>query len=89
MFATSDQSAVWDQKKIIILQLKECTTFLSQSLASQHASQEGSAFRGDPPPGGSASRGIWDTTGYGQQAGGTHPNGLFSCIFCYGNLLKI
>ena len=26
---------------------------------------------------------IWDTTGYGQQAGGTHSTGMLSC-FCWG-----
>ena len=50
-----------------------------------------SASRGSLHPGGSASRGgwtdspqnTWDTTGYGQQAGGTHPAGMLSCcIFC-------
>ena len=48
---------------------------------------------GGMPPGGSASRGsasrgvgqtlptrdTWDTTGYGQQVGGTHPTGMHSC----------
>ena len=29
-----------------------------------------------PPP----SRHTWDTTGYGQQAGGTHPTGMHSCF---------
>ena len=37
----------------------------------------GSASRGwaDPP-----SRDTWDTTGYGQQAGGTHPTEVLSCL---------
>ena len=42
------------------------------------------------PTGGSASRGVnqtptrdtWDTMGYGQQAGGTHPTGMHSCSEC-------
>ena len=29
----------------------------------------------DPPL-----RDTWDTTGYGQQAGGTHPTGMYSCF---------
>ena len=29
----------------------------------------------------------WDTTGYGQRAGGTHPTGMHSCAF-YLNGLK-
>ena len=38
----------------------------------------------DLHPGGSASKGVWqtpspsDTTGYGQRAGGTHPTGMHS-----------
>ena len=35
---------------------------------------------GQPPP---HSRDTWDTTGYGQQAGGTHPTRMYSCwSFC-------
>ena len=28
--------------------------------------------------------GTWDTTGYDQQAGGTHPTGMLSCLQFYG-----
>ena len=52
-----------------------------------------------PPPGGSASEGVcirgggwidpprdtWDTTGYGQQAGGTHRTEMHSCCPCQIN----
>ena len=51
--------------------------------------------RGDLHPGVSAFRGVaprgfwadplpdtWDTTGYGQQAGGNHPTGMLSCSVC-------
>ena len=30
-----------------------------------------------PPPS------TWDTTGYGRQAGGTHPTGMHSCDCCF------
>ena len=39
----------------------------------------------DPPPHHTdflpmqTSRDTWDTTGYGQQAGGTHPTGMYTC----------
>ena len=29
----------------------------------------------DPPP-----KDTWDTTGYGQKVGGTHPTGMLSCL---------
>ena len=40
--------------------------------------EEGSASRG---AGGVCIRDTWDTMGYGQQAGGTHPTGIHSCFF--------
>ena len=36
----------------------------------------------DPP------RDIWDTMGYGQQAGGTHPTGMLSCTNFFPNRLR-
>ena len=51
-------------------------------------SRGGSASRGDLHPGeGVSSREVGqtpppsDTTGYNQQAGGTHPTGMYSCFF--------
>ena len=49
---------------------------------------EGSASRRGLPPrevqgiqlGWADPRDTWDTTGYGQQAGGTHPTGIYSCL---------
>ena len=44
-----------------------------------------SAYEGaDPLP----PRDTWDTTGYGQQVGGTHSTGMFSCVIL-GLILKI
>ena len=42
----------------------------------------GAASNGE---GGADPRDTWDTTGYGQQAGGTHPTGMhsfFLSLFC-------
>ena len=33
-------------------------------------------------------RDIWDTMGYGQQAGGTHPTGMLSCTNFFPNRLR-
>ena len=31
----------------------------------------------------------WDTTGYGQQAGGTHPAGMHSCFLMFLSLIRL
>ena len=36
---------------------------------------QGVCIHGGLPPGGDT----WDTMGYGQEAGGTHPTGMHSC----------
>ena len=49
------------------------------------------------PPGGSASRGVGqtppprqsDTTGCGQQAGGTHPTRMHSCVYLFYKVEQI
>ena len=68
-----------------------CVSFCSQSwgVCLQGGSASwGSASRGGLHPGGSAFGGglhpkgedpTKDTTGYGKQAGGTHPTGMHSC----------
>ena len=42
-----------------------------------------------PPP----IYGTWDTTGYGQRAGGTHPTGMHSCLkdvqYCEVTVLRV
>ena len=45
------------------------------------ADPPGSGYKGgwaDTPP-----RDTWDTTGYGQHAGGTHPTEMLSCWNCF------
>ena len=36
----------------------------------------------------STPKNTWDTTGYGQQAGDTHPTGMYSCLYFSLKLLK-
>ena len=74
-------------------------SFASRGSAFWRGLPPGGSDSGGLPPGGSASRGgwqtplllkpcprdSWDTKGYSQQAGGTHPTGMLSCLFtvCY------